>query len=215
MPETLYLLPLVTIRLPDDPEQPGREFYEAGPKYFSGWSDTYPASIPDSVWSQIPYGYGAVCLLAVTDILPASATFLAAQADVYEFDLGNLDAQLGPDRDTLIALLEGFNLPTNWTTPSTSYRELLRYLGGIYDFNRRWWVKHIRATGLQGDLFDFVGMDDKWNSLLQSGKDAFEAVLADAGFPQGVSGNPTMRSLVRQGGSYFEQQELRLGGLVI
>lgn len=215
MASTMYMLPQITIRLPDDPEQPGREFYVAGPKYFDGWSEFYTGDIPDRTWALLPYGYAGACLIVVQDILPASAAFLAAQADVAEMDIANLDASLGADRDVIAALLESFNMPTNWTTPSTSYRELLRYLNGISVFSREWWRRYIRLTGNNTELWDLVTPDDRWNQLGATEQAIFEDVIAAYGYPDGISGNPTFRFMIRTAGDTFAGTSFTLGGVTV
>src|SRR3990167_4693881 len=105
-----------------------------GPKYFSWRMDPDPPGIAGS-WGMMDYGFVPYALLVAKDISQANHDALILNSDVYAFPI-NLDT---PVSDPIIdTFFENINLPTDWLTPATTYRELMRQTAGMFQFNQRY-----------------------------------------------------------------------------
>lgn len=190
--EKVYLVPI---------EQVGNK---RGPEYFSWRFDANGPSI-NCRWSMMDYGFINNALLMAHDILPADHAALILHADVFAFP-DNLDQSItDPNVSTFF---ETVNIPTNWLTPSTTYRQFLRYTAGMFQFNQRY-------GGISGGQSIFGGgitLDTNWNSLSTQQKTWFNQTLASFGFLNGVTGNPKIRTLAKQAGDLWGDAPFFLGG---
>jgi len=187
-----YLLPIVEVQLPSG-------IVARGPKYFN-WK--FGSGLMND-WNIFDYGFVPYCLLATPDINQVDHDALAANADVYAFP-ENLDAPVSDP--TIDAFFEGIHIPTDWLTPSTSYRELLRSVSGMFQFNQAYGG----ASGVRASLFDAVSLGDRINALSTEQRGWFDQALVDLKLPP-VGGNPQIRQLVRQAASLWEGQTFYLG----
>lgn len=177
-----------------------------GPKYCRWRFDPDPpALIPN--WSGMDYGFMSAYLIVadVTDTLHAS---IAANADVYSFP-SNLDQAI-PGNDTLQAFCEGINIPTNWVTASTTYRELMRCLAGIFQFAQRYY-------GIAGEsLFSgTVTLSTRYRNLSAQRQAWFNATVESFGYPSSIiNQNSTFRQMLKLAGDAWGAAPFDLGGVL-
>lgn len=177
-----------------------------GPMYFAWHAPgTVGTGTITCTWNMMDYGLINVALLATPDITPADDAFLRAQAGVYAFP-DNLDQAIS-DKAALTAILEPAKIPTDWVTASTTYRQLLRQMAGLIQFNQRF-----RGISGGASIFDNgVTLDSNYNSLDAQHKTWFVATLQSFGFGSGVQGNPKLRSLAKQAGDLWGAAPFFLG----
>lgn len=176
-----------------------------GPEYFAWRFDGNGPSI-NCRWSMMDYGFINNALLVAHDILPADHAALILHADVYAFP-DNLDQPIS-DKATIDVFFEAINLPTDWLTPSSTYRELLRKVAGMMQFNQR----YSGISGGQSLFGNGVTLDTNWNSLTAQQKTWFNDTVHSFGFPQNVNGNPKLRSLAKQAGDLWGTTPFLMGG---
>lgn len=190
-PQNFYLVPV---------EQVGSA---RGPEYFRWRFDPDPDSIT-ARWGAADYGFLPSMLLLAFDMSQADHDALCANVDVYCFP-DNIDAAItDPNIDTFF---EGLNIPTNWLTPSTTYRELLRSSMGMFQYNQRFSAQCGHTLLGEGGYT----LDQRWNELTAQDQACFDAVSASFGLPS-VTGNPQLRSLVKRVDAYWQSQTFFLGG---
>ena len=149
------------------------------------------------------YGFLPTCLVLAHDISQVDNDALILNADVYAFPL-DLDLPVSdPSVDTFF---EGIHIPTDWLTPSTSYRELLRQLAGMFQFNQRYG----EISGGES-LLGTLSLDNRLNNLSSQQRVYFDATVEHFGYPS-VGGNPTLRFLVKRAGSFWDSVPFLMGG---
>lgn len=188
MADHLYLVPIETVGT------------YRGPAYFRWRFGTGTITTP---WSMMDYGLLPTGLVWARELSPADEALLAAAPDVYQWP-DNLDQPITDT--TLAAFFEGLNIPANWLQPSTTYRELLRMMAGIFQFAQRF-------QALSGGLAlfgDGVTLDTNYR---QTGiREAWiDATLASFEYSP-VQGNPQLRSVVKRIGDTWAQITFELGG---
>jgi len=195
MADHLYLVPVVF-----DDLGVGR-----GPQYFR-WR--FHAGNVSADWAMMDYGFLPTGLVYARGLSLADEAFLAAQPDVYQWpDGAGLDAPItDPD---LPAFFEALYVPTDWLTPSTSYRALLRMLAGLFQFAGRF-------GNLSGGapLFGQPGvtLETNYRSTPTNWQAWFDATIASFGYPP-PPGNPRLRSLMKQVGDAWGAKPFYMGGL--
>lgn len=157
-------------------------------------------------WAMMDYGFINIALLWAVDITPADDAFLKAQTDVYAFP-ANLDAQI-TDKARMDVFFEPINVPTDWLTPSSTYRQFLRSMAGLMQFNQRYGAI---STG-QSLLGNGITLNSNWNGLSAQQKSWFNQTVASFGYTYTVSGNPKLRTLSKQAGDLWGSQPFFLGG---
>lgn len=174
-----------------------------GPEYFAWRWDDDPGSI-SARWGSADYGFIPTMLLVAFDMDQADNDSLCANLDVYCFP-DNID-QAVTDAG-IDAFFEGLNIPTDWLTPSTTYRELIRSTMGMFQYNQRYSAEC--GHSLLGD--GGYTLDVKYNAMSVADRDCFDAVSASFGLPS-VVGNPNLRTLIKRVDSYWQAQTFYLGG---
>jgi hypothetical protein len=194
-----HYTPLKIYLVPVEQNGPNR-----GPEYFVWRNDANPPSV-NCRWSFMDYGFVNYALLIAHDITPADAATVSAKPDVYTFP-DNLDQPIN-DKAVIDAYFEAINLPTDWTTPATTYRELLRKVAGMMQFNQRY-------GGISGQSIfgGGVTLETNYNQLSAQQRAWFEQTLVDFGWFQGVQGNPKMRTLAKQAGDLWGVKTFIMGG---
>lgn len=180
------------------------------PKYFK-WREFNPTGIK-CLWNIMDYGFVNTCLMVAHDITQTDHDALILNADVFPFP-PNIDQPVS-NQSTIDILFEAANLPTNWMTPSTTYRELLRQVAGIMQFNIRY-EEQARMDGvfLQSLFGNGITLESNWNNLSANQKKWFNDAVHSFGFPQNVIGNPKLRTLAKQAGDLLANKNFILGGV--
>jgi hypothetical protein len=174
-----------------------------GPKYFK-WR--FSETGIDTKWSMMDYGFVDTALLFAPQISPTDQAFLALQPDVYVFP-ANLDTPV--IKAEAEPLFEAVNLPTDWLTPSTTNRELMRQTAGMMQFNQRY-------GGISGghSIFENADLSTRLQQMTTEERDWFYQTVASFGFdPAQINDNFQLRLLVRQAGDFWAGQSFILGGI--
>jgi len=163
-----------------------------------------PAGL-DVQWGMIDYGHIDITLVLCPNISLADHTTLTGYADVLPFP-ENLDQPVADQafKDSL----EVLHIPTDWATPSTTYRQLLRCLGGLFIFGQRY--SHIAHGPLFGNG---VTLDTNFKSLSAAQQSAFNATALGMGAPSEVSGNPKLRTLAKMVGDLWGAKKFIMCGV--
>jgi len=192
----LYIVPLESVVID------GHTY--RGPEYFAWRFDANPPSV-NCYWEWMWYGFSDYALVAALDITPADHAALILHANVYTFP-DNLDQAI-TDRATLDPFFESVGIPTDWLTPSTTYRELLRKTAGMMQFGQRYeGISRGQSLFVNG-----ITLDSNWNSLSTQQQTWFEQTLVSFGWLTGVQGNPKLRTLTKQVGDIWGNTPFFLG----
>jgi len=190
-----YLIPILTVGV------------WRGPSYFV-WKEN-PVGI-DCQWAMMDYGFSPYALLVATDIEPLGHNWLITQPGVFDFP---------PDLDTPVdqdiqAFFEDVHLPTDWLTPATTWRELLRQVAGMFQFNQRYMGIVANETSERHSIFDTATLDTRLRQMTVDEQRWFLETVESFGFdPALVNVNSRLRLLVKQAAIYWEGQPFYLGGL--
>ena len=199
----LYLLPIEEV--PD----PGSGKLNRGPKYFRWDFDPDPPGI-DSRYALMDYGFTPYALVLGKNITQVDHDVLILTADVFAFP-DDLDGPVNdPGVDTFF---EGINLPTDWLTPATSWRELLRQTAGMFQFNQRYGGIAAHETGELHSMFDNADLGTRLRQMTAQEQSWFMATVDSFGYDSSqINDNSQLRLLVKQAGSYWEGQSFKMGG---
>lgn len=180
-----------------------------GPKYIQ-WSAPGVESDPADLaipFSMMDYGFLPNALVLAKSIGQADHDNLVANSDVFGFP-ENLDQPVSdPGIDTFF---EAVNIPTDWLTPSTSYREMLRQMAGMFQFNQRYGG----ISGVNASLFDNATLDTRLREMSDQEQAWFLATVESFGYePALVPTNAKLRQLVKTAGTYWDDQTFYMGGV--
>ena len=190
-----YLVPIETVTQGDR--------LQRGPKYLAWRFDPDPPGIVCR-WSMMPYGRETSALLLAHDISVADDATLVAHADVYAFPL-TLDEPIAP-QDGLRTFFETVNVPTDWLAASTTYRQFLRCLAGLFQFAQRY-------QGISGrPLFESVTLDSRYRNLTAQQQGWFTQTAQSFGYTLTINENRTLRQLCKQAGDAWGAQPFLMGG---
>lgn len=139
-----YLVP--TVVLPD-----GRTV----PKYFMYRGATAPLVLTSN-YQLRSYGTALLVLVAADTTDPDDA-LLVAQTDVTKF-ADNIDQQLGADLVAMQNALELLNLPAQMLTSTTTHRQVIRGIMGVFEI----------AQCMQGQGFDLFSLGLTLSSTLSA-----------------------------------------------
>jgi len=179
-----------------------------GPKYFDWRFDPDPPGIVCH-WYPIDYGFIPYTLILATDISQSDHDSLVTHSDVFVFP-SNLDLPVDQD---IQAFFEAIYLPTDWLTPSTTWRELLRMTVGMMKFNLRYSGIYAVRYGGYHSIFDNADLSTRLRQLTAQEQEIFLATAESYGInPSIIDLNSQLRLLVRQAGSLWVNISFRLGG---
>ena len=178
-----------------------------GPMYFR-WIESL-GGIACS-WAMMDYGFTPSALLVAKDISDADHASLILNADVFWFP-DDLDGAVDQD---VQPFFEAIHLPTDWLTPSTTWRELLRQVAGVFQFNQRYGGIAAAETGTLHSIFDTATLSTRLRQMTADEQRWFLATAASFGFdPALISANSQLRQLVKTAGNYWTGQTFYIGGV--
>jgi hypothetical protein len=157
-------------------------------------------------FSSSRYGRQDMWLIRVMDISAEVYAALAAQPDVYAFPADtNLDSPI-TDKAVIDSFFEGFNIPTDWTTPSTTYRELLRTLANMALMLQRYY-------GIAGEeLFvSGVTLDTRVRDLSTLAQNSLQQTVNSFGYSIPINQNATLRQLLKTAADVLQSTPVKLG----
>jgi hypothetical protein len=204
MPDRLYIVPAERVST-------GPETFARGPAYFHWKYDIDGPGIRADRISSIYYGFQDVCLVSAEGITQNDHDFLALQPDVYVYPpLDQLDNSITP-ADPIDAFYESLNIPTDWLTPATTYRQFLRQTLGMWNFNQRY-----SGISQGGSIFDNADMSTRLRDMSAQEQEWFGLVLDSYGLPRNaVNDNNTLRQILKQGSDWLTGRSYQLGGIVV
>jgi len=160
---------------------------------------------------MMDYGFVNSALFLAKDITQADHDALVLNADVYVFP-DNLDTAVSDP--TIDAFFEGMYLPTDWLTPATTYRELLRQVGGMMQFNQRYGGIYAERYGGWHSIFDTATLQTRLNQMTAQEREVFLAAVQSFGYdPALVPLNARLRQLVKAAGDYWAGKTFIIGGV--
>jgi hypothetical protein len=156
-------------------------------------------------WSMMDYGSLPTGLVAA-DVTQAEHDALAANADVDPF-AADLDTALGAASTTVRSRLEANRIPTQWVTGATTYRELARFVAGLFQFAQR-------HTGLHAeDIIGSGALDSRWRDLAAAQQARIQATATSFGYTLTAGQNTPMRDVLTQMSNQWGAQPFYLGGM--
>lgn len=191
----LYFVPLVEIVRDGEPIPNSR-----CPKYFYG---------SGVEWSLIDYGLIAVCLIAA-DVSTAQHNAVAAQADVIAIPQ-NLDNQIGVNLAAVRSRVEQLRIPGNWAQAANTYRELLRMIGGLFQFAQR-------HHGLHNQVIvpENINLDQTWSNLPLVWRQNLAETAASFGYDtSGVTASTPIRAILKALSDAWGDAPLLIGSVEI
>ena len=197
--DRFYLMPILA--MPDG----GR-----GPKYLEWHEEQEDPYLAGYSWAMMDYGFSPNALAVVKDIEQVDHDWLVGLSDVFAFP-ENLD---GPVDQDVQDFFEGVNLPTDWLTPATTWRELMRQTAGMFQFNQRYGGIAAVETGELHSIFDNADLGTRLRQMTEDEQRWFLAAVESFGFDPGlVNDNSQLRLLVKQAGNFWIGQTFYLGGM--
>lgn len=174
-----------------------------GPKYLT-WR--FGTGTLDVQWSCKDFGATNQMLCAV-NADQTDHDVLLAQSDVVKIPQ-NLDGNVTAGAlSTVRAELEALGVPGNWITTSHTYREVVRFVAGLFLFAQRHHEMHnqeIRPAGV--DLGDTWGdLSAAWRENLQLTADSFEYDYS------GVNASTPLRVILKSLGDQWGAQPIYFG----
>jgi hypothetical protein len=190
-----YLIPVITVILS------------------GGYTSTFPAYLrsmrnPTGYpcrFSALRYGRMDMWLIRVMDISTENAAALATMPDVYAFPADDeLNSPIA-DKSRIDAFFEGFNIPTDWTTPSTTYLELIRSLGNMASFLQRYYG--IVST----ELFENAALDTRVRDMTAAEQNGLQQTVNSFGYSIPINANSTLRQLLKQASDVLQSSSITVG----
>ena len=181
-----------------------------GPAYLC-WGIEPPPGCLARGWSMMDYGFTAWGLVMVKQITQEEHDDLVTNPDVFAFP-ENLDSAVDQE---VQPFFEGAHLPTDWLTPATTWRELMRDTAGMFLFNQRYGGIAAEQTGEIHSIFDTATLDTRLRQMSGDEQAWFLATVESYGFdPNVVNTNNRLRLLVRQmAHAYWADRMFKLGGV--
>lgn len=180
---------------------------------------TFPEHMTLAQWKSLPksgmmrYGAEPAGLVAM-DVTNAQHNAIKGFNDVQPipttFDT-NLTTSAISAAETVFDFLF---IPTGWLNTSRTYRDVVRYLAGMFSFNARFYS----ATDSNFVERASRNMEKTWAALPQDVRDDIVATMASMIPPlssDGLNGASTVRDILKTMGQQFLSRELHLGGMVI
>lgn len=185
--------------------------YATGPKYFAWKYDPDPPGITVDRLSNQYYGFHPWALAMAQGISQADHDFLVLRSDVYVYpELDQLDNTIAPG-DEIGTFYESLNIPTDWMTPSQTYREFLRQTMGMFTFHNRYEAKS------QGhSIFENNDLNTQYRQMTTEEQGWFNETVASFGYdPAIINPNSKLRQMLKQAGDLFASWNFALGGIDI
>lgn len=175
-----------------------------GPKYIK-WRFN-PDGL-DVQWSMKDFGSLDIGLIAV-NADQADHDILSAAEDVTAIP-ANLDNNIPAGAlNTVRAELEALGIPGNWVGTSNTYREVVRFVAGLFQFAQRHAGLHdsqqIRPTN--------VNLSNTWSDLPAQWRSNLQATADSFGYDySGVTGATTLRVVLKALGDQWADTPIHFG----
>jgi hypothetical protein len=108
---------------------------------------------------------------------------------------------------TVRARLEANRIPTQWVTGATTYRELARFVAGLFQFAQRHTALHAE------DIIGSGALDGRFRDLDAAQQARIQATATSFGYTLTAGANTPMRDVLTQMANQWGAQPFYLGGL--
>ena len=155
------------------------------------------------------YGQHPGCLM-VADVTNAQRNFLSGQPDV-RLVPANLNNTVGAALTATRNTLEALHIPAGWVQSGTTWREVVRAVGGLFQFAQR----YAGITNGQDLLPDGVDLNLTVAEVPQARRDSLAATAASFGYDTGaITGSTTIRATLKILADQWGDDPFYLGGMV-
>ena len=172
-----------------------------------------PKYIPllNYTFGAIDYGSEDVAICGVVDISTADHNALALNPDVMALP-ANLDNTMGAGAVTAAkSFLEGLNIPANWINTTRTFRDAIRVIAGLFQFNQRW-----RGLTQTSPFKSGLNLTTQYNQLSDENKTTLKAVFDEFGIDRtSLTATSTLREGLYLFGSQHINKPLILAGVSI
>ncbi len=200
MPDRIYVTPLIVIQ----DGGPDGDSPERVPKYYD--------EVMHQNFGVLDYGTELTAIIGYKDFSATDHTTMSGKSDVLAVP-ANLDNNLTAGAVTQTeTYLETIHIPGDWVTTAYTYRDVLRIVGGIFQFNQRYFGRY------EGNIIEKASnnLELEWRDI-PSGIRAEIQDVADS-FPLdkgGVTATTKVRRILFLMGQQFNDMPIQLGGIEI
>jgi hypothetical protein len=175
-----------------------------------------PRQLPEGIvtgrTSLMDYGFVPSGLILAKDIPQAEHDALILNSDVFSFP-DNLDQPV-TNQSGIDDFFEAINLPTDWMTPATTYREFMRQTAGMFQFNQRYGGIAAAETGQLHSIFDNANLNTRLRQMTDDEERWFRETATSFGFPgENINDSSRLRQLVKSAGDFWAGQPFFMGGV--
>lgn len=144
-------------------------------------------------WGAYRFGNEPTLLICVRNIPEAVDAQMVAQSDVTALPL-DLDTQVAAGLTTVRDTLEALNIPATWITASSTFREVVRSVSGLFQFLQR------LGFYTQERLFSSgITLNTRWTQLSPVMQAALTSAAQSFGYSTAsMTGNTTLRALLKE-----------------
>lgn len=162
-------------------------------------------------WGMMDYGNLINIALVAADVDTAQHASIAANIDVVFFPV-NIDNPVSLADVTRIGNgLELADIPGQWITTSTTYREVLRWVGGLFQFANRHYGENNTSVIPEGST-----LDASWGSLTAGFRTEIEATADTLNYSySAISISTTLREVLDDFANQWGAHPLDLGIVVL
>lgn len=195
--------------VPSESYNPGTGVVYYGPLYFAWRFGSGTLAYTGLKKYGFVNGY-----LVAAELEQADHDWLLTQPNVYVFpEYANIDNPI-PPQDDLHDVFETFHVPTDWLTPSSTYREFIQQTNGIFEFGGRYQaIAGQNGAPPQTELWDVLTLDTKYSAFPADVKVWFNLTLESFGFnPALILPNMTMRQMLKTASDQIKTP-LTIGGV--
>jgi hypothetical protein len=160
-------------------------------------------------WAMMDYGHHPGCLMAA-DVTNTQRNTLSGQADVALVPV-SLDTTVGSALAQTQNVLEALQVPAGWVQTTTTWREVVRSVGGLLQFAQR----YAGLTNGQDLLPAGVNLNAAMSTVSQARRDAIQATADSFGYDtSAITGSTTIRQALKILGDQWGNAPFTLGGMV-
>lgn len=164
----------------------------------------------DVSYSMMDYGLVNAGLV-MADVTNAQHNAIVANADVTAIP-ANIDSTItAGDLPSVKAALETLRIPGNWATTANTYRQIMRMVGGLFQFAQR-------HQGLYNQTIipDNINLDMIWSDIPLQWRQNLQGTADSFGYDYSqITGSTPVRTILKSLADQWGSTPLLLGGVAI
>lgn len=178
-----------------------------GPKYLLWRNNPTGLDVP---WGMFDFGLLPTGLVAC-DVTNAQFNTLTGNSDVTGVP-ANIDNQIGAGALSAVrANLESLRIPGNWIQSTNTYREVLRFVSGLFQFAQRLHGLHQRIL-----IPDTLNLDNTWGDIPQGWQDDLRDTADSFNYDYSqVNASTPIRAILKSLGDQWGNTPFNLGITVL